>query len=166
MSLCKNCGVKERPKGRAYRYCSECAKKVKLIKHRVAVKKYDWQNVSKRKNYRYDYDRSELGKTKYQRYRNTDKYREYARNRYHSLDPNRKGARSGVINAIRDGKLLRSKNCERCKAADWGVKRSMIEAHHFKGYKPDHWLDIQWLCVDCHKKAHAGMEVVSDEVRI
>ena len=43
----------------------------------------------------------------------------------------------------------------------WGVKRSMIEAHHFSGYTPDHWLNVQWLCVSCHKKAHTGQELMS-----
>ncbi len=158
LKLCKNCKSKERPEGRGYRYCSECAVDIKLEKHRLADRKYAKNNQAKLKEYRYYYDRSELGQAKYARYRNTDKYREYARSRYHSMDENRKRARTVVRNAIRDGKFLQIKWCEKCGVENWGVWRSMIEAHHYLGYEPGHWFDIQWLCVPCHKKAHAGKD--------
>ena len=28
----------------------------------------------------------------------------------------------------------------------------IIEAHYYKGYSPEYWLAVQWLCTDCHKE--------------
>ena len=95
---------------------------------------------------------TENRKLAYQKYRNTDKYREYSRKRYHLMDENRRKARYYVRNAIRNGRLVRSDNCELCGSLDNGSYRSYIEAHHHKGYDREHWLDVIWLCTTCHKK--------------
>ena len=26
--------------------------------------------------------------------------------------------------------------------------------HHYKGYDPEHWLDVEPLCLSCHQKEH------------
>lgn len=99
------------------------------------------------------YDRSELGKAKYRRFHLTEKYRTYARERYKNTDEHIRKARYYLRNAIRDGRLIKLNRCEICGIKDWGIKRSMIEAHHYLGYEEKNWLKVQWLCVPCHKNA-------------
>lgn len=114
-----------------------------------------WKKSPKGIAYRRAYDRSELGKAKYARYRAKPEYKEYSKKRYATMDVNKKKARYYVHNAVRSGRLVRPKNCENCGIKDWGIKRSMIEANHYKGYQPKFWLVVQWLCTNCHKEADA-----------
>lgn len=98
-------------------------------------------------------DRKQISKNRYKRYRSTDVFRKRARQRYNNMPDSKKKARYYVINAVRDGRITRPKNCERCGKVDTGVKRSMIEAHHYLGYDEKNWLLIEWLCTACHKIA-------------
>lgn len=116
------------------KYCAKCFKLHQRELHRL-------------------YDRGEVAKARYKRYRNTDKYRTYATNRYHEQAENIRKARYYISNAIRDGRLKRPKKCAECGIDDWGKKRSMIEAHHYLGYEKVNWLKIKWLCTNCHKLA-------------
>lgn len=54
-------------------------------------------------------------------------------------------ARYHVSNAIRDGRLLKASACQLCNTA------CEVEAHHHKGYARQNWLNVQWLCLTCHK---------------
>jgi hypothetical protein len=108
------------------------------------------QKVNK-KRYQSIWGRTEKGKANYARYRNKESYKIYTRNRYQAMDENIKKARYAVSNAVRDGKLHRPNKCQKCNKRDWGIKRSMIEAHHYKGYEPENWLVVEWLCTDCHR---------------
>lgn len=112
-----------------------------------------WKKTPKGIESRRRYDRSEIGKAKYARYRATKKYKEYSAKRYAEMPINKKKARYYIHNAVRDGKLIKPKNCKKCGIKDWGEKRSMIEAHHYKGYEPEFWLVVEWLCTNCHKEA-------------
>lgn len=56
-------------------------------------------------------------------------------------------ANNRVITAIRNGTLVRPAICSSCGAV------GKIEAHHHKGYAPEFWLDVVWLCKSCHAKA-------------
>jgi hypothetical protein len=58
-------------------------------------------------------------------------------------------ARYAVMNAVRDGRL-KKQPCEVC--GTW-----LVDAHHHMGYEPEHWLDVQWLCVIHHKAAHGRL---------
>lgn len=111
-----------------------------------------WKKSPKGIASRKKYDRSPVGKAKYARYRATDSYRKYIREYWHKLPINVRKARYYIHNAIRDGKIKRSEYCEKCGTKDWGIKRSMIEAHHYKGYEPQNWLSVQWLCTNCHRE--------------
>jgi len=111
-----------------------------------------WKKSPKGVACRKRYDRSEAGKAKYKRYRNTEPYRNKSRERYYLTDENIRKAHYTVSNAVRDGRLIRSEYCEKCGIKDWGIKRSMIEAHHHLGYLPENWLRVQWLCTTCHKE--------------
>jgi hypothetical protein len=58
-------------------------------------------------------------------------------------------AHTAVHNAIRDGRL-RKQPCQEC--GTW-----LVHAHHHMGYEPEHWLDVQWLCVRHHKAVHGHL---------
>lgn len=54
-------------------------------------------------------------------------------------------ARQAVRNAIRRGDIKKPKRCQKC-----GRVTAELDAHHYMGYTKRHWLDIKWLCEDCH----------------
>jgi len=56
-------------------------------------------------------------------------------------------ARTAVRVALGAGRLSRS-GCIVC-----GSDR-LVHAHHFLGYEPEHWLDVEWLCPVHHMAAH------------
>jgi len=58
-------------------------------------------------------------------------------------------AKEAVQRAVRIGRLTRPSACEQCGAP------APLQAHHYLGYAHEHWLDVQWLCVQCHTAAHA-----------
>lgn len=64
-----------------------------------------------------------------------------------------------VKSAIRRGILIRPETCQRCGCRPGLTKRgrSKIEAHHYKGYAPEHHLTVEFLCSKCHKLADAEM---------
>ncbi len=69
-------------------------------------------------------------------------------------DPLKTKARSAVANALLEGRLERLP-CASCGALPEKVNgRNRIEAHHHRGYGPENWLDVQWLCFECHLESH------------
>ena len=82
--------------------------------------------------------------------RNTPEGRKRYRE-YYNRSPERRAAalaHAMVHRAVKRGVLTRPDHCARC-----GVE-TKPEAHHPRGYAPEHWLDVDWLCVDCHVAAH------------
>ena len=155
MRYCSRCKDVVIASNRSQFYCKDCSREVRLERKRLDSKRYYQENKEKIVAWNREYEkthRKERQQT-YKKYRNRQEYKDYSRNRYHSMEEARKKARYHVSNAVRDGKLQRATHCESCGVKDWGMKRSMIEAHHYRGYEPDHWLDVQWLCVPCHKTA-------------
>ena len=59
--------------------------------------------------------------------------------------PNKRKAITAVGNAVRDGKLDKPVLCQYC--GTYGK----LHGHHCDYSKP---LDVQWLCVPCHKQWH------------
>lgn len=53
-------------------------------------------------------------------------------------------ARLAISDRISRGVIIRPKNCQKCG------RTCKPEAHHHKGYAPEHRLDVLWLCGDCH----------------
>jgi hypothetical protein len=68
-----------------------------------------------------------------------------------------------VKRAIATGKLIRPETCEDCGAAPGVNKRgrSLIEAHHYLGYEPEHYLDVIWLCSACHKQYNGLLDPIA-----
>lgn len=66
---------------------------------------------------------------------------------YHLRTPERNRARRAARDAVKIGALIKPDCCSVC-----GVK-TKLEGHHHKGYARENWLDVQWLCGQCHDKA-------------
>ncbi len=58
-------------------------------------------------------------------------------------------ARGAVAAALDRGRLSRPDVCSACGSD------GRLQAHHYLGYEREHYLDIEWLCLDCHKGRHA-----------
>jgi len=69
--------------------------------------------------------------------------------RFYTRNPNYAKATNAVNHAIRDGKLPRPDSllCHYCP-------KPAKQYHHWKGYEPEHWLDVLPVCRDCHKELH------------
>ncbi len=59
-------------------------------------------------------------------------------------------ARQALCRAVEQGKVVRQP-CA-CGATD-------TEGHHHNGYEKAHWLDVEWLCRECHRKEHVVARV-------
>ncbi len=57
-------------------------------------------------------------------------------------------------------KKLKKENCEVC-----GTDKK-IEGHHYKGYDPENWLKVQWLCAFHHRQAEAGITVLPKQALV
>lgn len=57
-------------------------------------------------------------------------------------------AHEAVRRAVLAGRLIKPSICSQCKAP------GIIHAHHHLGYKKENYLDIAWLCIACHERAH------------
>ena len=93
------------------------------------------QNRHDRVEYYREYDRKRGG-------RQTDEYRQ----KYKEAYPLKARARSAVGNAVRDGRLCKSSECETCGST------FAIHGHHDDYSKP---LEVRWLCATCHHQWHA-----------
>lgn len=67
--------------------------------------------------------------------------------KYNEKNPVKVSARTAVGNAVRDGRLLKPKFCERCG------KGGRLIGHH-NSYSPDKWLVVEWVCSPCHSLIH------------
>jgi len=63
-------------------------------------------------------------------------------------NPAKASARTSLGNAVRDGKITRPTTCSSCGKID-----CEIQGHHWS-YLEEHWLDVMWLCTECHGKEH------------
>ena len=149
MILCIKCD-KEKPDSEYYRStirangtgeCKSCTR-ARVIANREAKIDYYREFDRKRANLphrvqaRKEYAQTEQGQKALARGKAAHYYRH----------PNRSAARSAVTNAVRDGLLIKPKNCQCC-----GVEAKRIEGHHCDYNKP---LDVMWLCDPCHKEWH------------
>ena len=67
-------------------------------------------------------------------------------------------ARRALNRAVARGEIERQP-CEVCGLEPKVVNgRQRIEAHHHKGYEPEHWLDVEWLCCPHHREADAAQK--------
>jgi len=62
--------------------------------------------------------------------------------------PAHKKARNAVYTALKNGTLIKPKQCQDC-----GAEEKIIEGHH-ESYEEERHLEVIWLCKECHRKRH------------
>lgn len=144
MKNCLRCNKVFEYKSNKAIYCKDCAK------YREQQCKNRYSRSLAGKISRHKYDRTEKGRAHYRKYRL--KSRERLRLNYYKIPINIRRARRKILSAIRTGKIIRPEYCENCGREDWGIGRSMVEAHHYLGYAKENWLKVKFLCIDCHKE--------------
>jgi hypothetical protein len=120
----------------------------KSEKGNLAEKHYSQSEKFKIKQKRYN--QSKKGKAKAKRYRQSEKGK-VAHKRYwfsHPEELKRHKARQFITNAVSAGRLPRPDSIQ-CSCGEQAV-----QYHHYKGYEPDHWLDVVPVCRKCHAILH------------
>jgi len=69
--------------------------------------------------------------------------------RFDALNPNQVKAKYAVNHAVRVGRLPRA-NTQCCHYCPNPARHY----HHWRGYEPEHWMDVLPVCVGCHRKEH------------
>jgi len=167
---CKDCG-QDKPVDAFYKHpkmtlgvlssCKECRKAYQRTRHHLNMRDPVWA-AKERKRGR-DKARSPSARARACRYREANpekfiaagrRYRE--RNpekvadtcrQWRRNNPNEWKAHCALNNAVRDGKIIKPKICERCGEA------KLLHAHHPDYSKP---MEIEWLCSTCHRREHIG----------
>jgi hypothetical protein len=149
------------------RVCRWCGERKPLSEfHRqrngwqVRCKQCSWEKYGRdqnaaRRDPSYRRGRNEYNKARRDLPQNRERERRHA-DRYRERYPEKESAKRAVARALRSGELVRPDKCQRC-----GVERpkgldgrALIQAHHEDYGRP---LDVQWLCVKCHAKAHRAL---------
>lgn len=116
---------------------------------------YYWKNkdninLEKKKRYNEDSDYREKVLVRNRAYFEENKeeiYRKQAEaDRKRKKDPEERKkfqARRKISNSLAAGKIMR-KPCDICGSTE------NLEAHHYMGYEPENWLNVQWLCRKHH----------------
>jgi hypothetical protein len=160
--VCTRCGVeksvKEFYKHKYSRnglrgWCKQCEKEYvaayqKTDKGKETRKRYD-QSPKGRANQK-RCDSSPQGIARHSRYNTSEKGRAYSK-KVRKVHPRRAKARDAVNNAVKDDRLphVSTLLCVRCgKQAE--------EYHHHKGYDKKHRLDVQPVCIVCHRAIDNG----------
>jgi len=118
-------------------------------------KKYTEQG--KKKTYARKWRQTESGKAscrkKHEKRKESGKLAEYTKV-YIKRDHIKKrySARDAVYRATKTGKLIRPDECSQC-----GRTGTQIQGHHHS-YEKEYWLDIEWLCSECHDDIHRDKE--------
>ena len=158
------------------KYCSKCKKTLPLSEFHKTRRNKDGLQIwckSCQKAYLKDYQQTEKGKAvrskgvakyrqtpkgkaghrkdsaKYQKTPNGRAVQRKSNAKSKARNPNRIKAESAVHSAIRAGRLPRPDTllCHYCS-------KPAQEYHHWKGYEPEHWLDVVPVCIECHTKEH------------
>jgi len=116
-------------------WCKDCSK--------IASRKYYSKSPIRReyeKNYLREYRRAGYGNKADYKTRNIEKIL----------------ASRAVERALHAGVITKQEVCSEC-----GIKLKVV-AHHYKGYQPENWLVVQWLCHKCHMKKHRKLTTGED----
>lgn len=156
--VCFKCGA-EKPRTDFYKHkgmadghvnkCKECNKKDVTKNRNDNLEHYrDYDKTRSKLQHRVEarneYAKTEVGAMNVQK----------AKDSYIKRNPKIRSTHIGVGNAVRDGKLVKSKYCESpyCEHPD-----GYVEAHHCDYNKP---LEVMWLCDRCHKDWHLNNDPV------
>jgi len=158
MKTCIKC-KKNKPKDCFYKHsmmkdgylneCKECTKERSRNERNNNidyVRNYDRERgkLLKRKNNCKIYALNNPEKIKIHKlkWENNNKYKRLAQNK--------------LSNAIRDGKIIKPKQCSKCN------KTNNIQGHHFDYSKP---LEVIWVCPQCHANIHKSLKGVVANVK-
>ena len=84
----------------------------------------------------------------------------YQRVRYDSAETM---ARREVSKALRKGTIVKPSVCQSHRSSECSQTTSRLEAHHYKGYAPEHWTTIIWVCPACHTLLDDAMKGTSHD---
>lgn len=127
--------------------CIDCTK-ARVLAHRNA-------NIDRVREYDRKRGKTEARKIASKKYFQTDEgkaVRAKAVKNWREKNSLKYAAHTLLNNALRSGLVVKQSNCALC----WEQKK--VEAHHEDYLKP---LDVLWLCIDCHKKAHKLKKEIS-----
>jgi hypothetical protein len=168
MKFCKICNLEKtfdefvkhkRYKDGFYYLCKLCMRQknkeyipTKEAKEKRLKKKAEFREINRdkireqdRKNYKKNPEKFiEKARKNMKKYLARDGFNK--REKRFSENPEIKKARLAIRQYVRSGKLIKPEICEICKKH---VDR--IEGHHNDYSK---YLDVNWLCVPCHRKIH------------
>lgn len=135
---CEYCNMLYQPLRETARFCSRaCSHNSWVERHKEQWTAYMRSWLSNNSDYHHEYSKSEKGKE--------------VQKRRHEKHPLQRKARTAISNALRLGKITKPNYCEIS-----GCKETRLEAHHWKGYDPKHWLNVKWLCHNHHLEAEYG----------
>lgn len=63
-------------------------------------------------------------------------------------------AKTAANNAVRDGRLERKTYCEHCQTTEANIQK------HHHSYEEEFWLDVIFLCTQCHGKEHKRLNAL------
>lgn len=125
-------------------YCADCSREYQrqyIKEYRLRPERIEWE-----KAYRGS-DKRKVVLSRY--YANAkDKLREKAA-AWRKANPEKYRAYVEIQKALYRGEISYPERCEACG------EKAKTAAHHHLGYEPEHWLDVQFLCAVCHRKAHS-----------
>lgn len=163
MKACFKCGA-EKPLSDFYKHpsmsdghvnkCKECNKK-DVRENRADKKDYYDEYDRNRSNHR-ERVTKQAERVK-ERYHKDEEFRQKVltqRKRWEDSNTHKKKAHSAVGNALRDGKLIKAENCEGCDCND-----KPLQGHHWS-YEEKYWLDVVWLCPECHGQEHKRLNEI------
>lgn len=113
------------------------------------------------------YERTAKGRARRRRYVHTERGKAAAARVYHSpagqrrcawLDIRQQRACRAVKEAIKREEIKPPRNCQRCGGPPTPHRRNRrgLVANHYRGYERENWLDIEWICVPCHKRGRGA----------
>lgn len=147
--ICKLCGVTDASaefyKGVNCR-CKECHKREVRENRMEKIEQY---TAYEKMRYKRDEHRREANKRRAKTPEYKAAHAEAVRRR-NALHPDKRAANVILGNAVRDGRVIKPKECSRCGIIP---PRRQLHGHHEDYSRP---LDVEWICSGCHGLEHYG----------
>ena len=126
--------------------CKECHKEQVRLNRREKIEQYAaYEKMRfKRDPWRTEYNKAKAKTPEYRAARNE------AVRRRNAMHPDKRAANIMVCNAVRDGRLIKPRECSRCGGTP---PRRQLHGHHADYSKP---LEVEWICSGCHGLEHFG----------
>lgn len=161
MKNCSGCGVEAehytQRKGERFVPLSRC-----VVCEKARKKAHAKANPEKRRARDQRYERSAKGRKARAAWKRTEAGRAKSKrqSRRRKVDPQQSRARAAVHRAVMDRQLVPPERCGRCggRPTPHGGNARGLVAHHHAGYARENWLNVEWVCVPCHKREHGAYQ--------